>query len=43
VFLAVLDETRSHRQPIHSAFFNVLLARSGSSWKVTKVKALADS
>lgn len=43
VFLTVLDETRSRRQPIHDAYFRVLLARSGSSWQSTKVKALADS
>lgn len=43
VLLTVLDETKSHRQPIHYAYFRVLLARSGSSWRLTEVKPLAET
>ena len=43
VFLTVLDETTSRRQPIHYAFFKVLLARSGSSWQQKRVEVLAET
>jgi hypothetical protein len=42
VFVTVLDETTSQRQPIHYVWFRVFLARTGSSWQ-TKVQVLGET
>jgi hypothetical protein len=43
VLLTVLEETTSHRQPIHYMDFRVRLARSESSWQPTDVTVLAET